>query len=178
MTGLTPSGRREVRNVQAVADFQAVQVALDIVGNVVGRAEHLDLMPDDVDHAAELQARRIFLAAEADRNRDPHARAGLEPHEIDMDRTVGDRIDLDGAGQDPHLLAADVQHHQGLEHGARVVQLAEGALVDLHGLGIAFSAIDNAGNLALAAHLIGRALAPRGARFGGEFEHLTHGGIP
>ncbi len=171
-------GQREVMDVKAVADLHPFEIAVDVVGDVVGRAIDLDLVPDDVDHAAELQARRIFLAVKANGDGDTHARAGLEPHEIDMDRPVGDGIELDGARQDAHLLAADVQVDQRLEHGAGVIQLAENALVDLHGLGLALPAIDDAGNLALAAHLIGRAFAQLGARFGGEVDHFTHGGNP
>ncbi len=135
-------------------------------------------MAHDVDHAAELQAGRIFLAAEAHRDRDAHARAGLQPQEVDVDRPVGHRIDLDRARQNARLLAADVEHHQRLEQGALVVDLAKGALIHLNVLRLAFPAIHDAGNLALEAGLIGGTFAPCGPRLGGEVDHLTHGGIP
>ena len=77
-------------------------------------------------------------------NGDGDVRALFQPQEIDMDRPVGDRIDLDLARDDAGFLAADVEHIERREHGAGGVVLGEAALLDLHGLGLARAAIDDA----------------------------------
>src|SRR6185295_119618 len=169
-------GKLDVVDVDGVADFQPVEVGLDKVGNIVSGAVNLDLVRHDVDHAAELEAGRIFLAAKAHGNRQADACAGFQTQKIDMDRPLGYRVDLDRAGNDSRLLAADLEHHQRLKHDARVIELAEIVQIELEGLRLAFAAIDDAGDPSLLANAIGGTLATSVPRFGGKVDHLTHGG--
>src|SRR5262249_22844746 len=69
-------------------------------------------------------------------------------------------------------------HEKLREHAAGRVDLRETPLVDLHVLGLGFAAVDDPGDHALLAQPEGVALARVGARFGAQFLHLAHGGIP
>ena len=99
MIGLTPSGRVSVVDVDGLVDVQPGDIDLDGVGNVVGRADQLDLVAHDVEHAALLQAGRFALALEVHRNFQAHRGAFGQAHEIDMHGTVADRIELQAGAE-------------------------------------------------------------------------------
>ena len=57
-------------DMDAVADIEAGQVDHDPLRDAVDRAEHLDLVAHDVEHAAAAQPGRLLLVDEDDRHRD------------------------------------------------------------------------------------------------------------
>ena len=59
-----------------------------------------------------------FLALEAHGNGEAHDGAFGQAHEIDMDGTVADRIELHLARNDAGLLAGDVEHEEGRQERA------------------------------------------------------------
>ena len=63
---------------------------------------------------------------------------------------------------------------QGGEESARLDMALQGAGIDIDVLGLALAAIDDAGDLALEARLIGRTLAAAFARFRLKFLNLRH----
>ena len=159
-------------------DVETGKIDLEEFRNGFDRAVQIDLVQHDVQHAAALQARAVAMVLEMHRDGDRHARARLEPEEIDMHRAVGHGIDLDMARDDAGLLAVELKHEQAREHAAGAVHLHKAALVELHVLRVALAAIDDAGDHPLLAGAIGCALARFGARLGAQVLHLTHGGIP
>ncbi len=52
--GLTPSGRADRRDMHGVADIEAGQVDDDVIRDGIGRAGHVELVRNDVEHAAQL----------------------------------------------------------------------------------------------------------------------------
>ena len=58
-----------------------------------------DLVADDVQHAAALQARRLLGVDELDRHGDGDPRFLADAQEVHVDRNVGDRVELNVARQ-------------------------------------------------------------------------------
>ena len=108
-------------------------------------------------------------------NGDGHARAFLQPHEIDMNGPVGYRIDLDIARQNALLLAADFEHDERRVQAPGGVELLEAPQFHLHRLGFALAAIEDARDEALLPQLIGGAFALFLARLGAQLLDGTHG---
>ena len=112
-------------------------------------------------------------------NRELHLGAGGQAHEIDMHGAVGDRIELHLARDDARLLAGDVQHEQGGQEAAGfdMQRSSVWASTDTFS-GVVARRHRRRRDPALLAGLVGRALAGSGTRFGAQFLHLTHLGIP
>ncbi len=68
-------------------------------------ADQREVVDDDVEHAAALQARRSFFIVEADRHVDVDLAVLADAQEIDMDRAAGDRVELHCLGQGAVRLA-------------------------------------------------------------------------
>jgi len=84
----------------------------------------------DVQRAATLDAGRGFFVAEVHRHGDPHHLMRVDPVEIEVDRLVGDGMELHVLGDDRLGLVAVLQGHEVAEQLARKERLAE--LVGLH----------------------------------------------
>src|ERR1700687_2948200 len=94
--------------MQRVVDFQTADVGVDILRNVVDRAFQIDGVGDDVDGAAALDARRTFRVHDVQGNADADGRAFAEPHEIDMNRKIAHRIELEVARNHAVLVALEI----------------------------------------------------------------------
>src|SRR5207237_6398797 len=79
-------GQLDLRDVDAVADVEAGQRDLDLVGDLGRVADQLEVVAHDVEHAAALDARRAFLVGEHDGNVDVDLAMLADAQEIDVDR--------------------------------------------------------------------------------------------
>ena len=78
-------------------------------GIASGLHMHVDGVGDDVDGAAALHARRLVGIDRMHRNGDADHRALAEPHEVDMQRVVAHRIELEVARDHAVLLAVELE---------------------------------------------------------------------
>ncbi len=114
MVGFTPFGQRHGRDMHGVADLEPGQVHVEMLGDGIDRAAHLDLVTHHVQDAAALDARRRRFVQEAHRHRDGDQRILANAHEIDMDGEIADRVELHVARNHARLGALHVER----EHGA------------------------------------------------------------
>src|SRR4029077_5727075 len=105
---LRARGQLDVGQMQRVADLQTADIGFDVLRNVVDRAFEVERVGDDVDGAAALDPRRGLRGLNAQGNADPDGRAFAEPHEIDMDREVAHRIEVEVARNHAMLLALEI----------------------------------------------------------------------
>ena len=98
-------------------------------------------------------------------NGETDAGAFGQAHEIDMDGTVADRVELDLARDHAGFLAGDVEHEEGGQEGA-VLEMAFQIVADdlAHSGSGRLAAIDDGRDETLLAGLVGRAFAGAGAR--------------
>ena len=68
------------------SDLQAVERNVDLVRDVGCVADDLQLMHNDVENAAALQARRFFLIVEPHGHRDVHLGVLANAQEVDVHR--------------------------------------------------------------------------------------------
>ena len=92
-------------DVDRIADLQAVERDMDLARDVRRVADDLDLVTDDVENAAALQARRGLFIVEAHRNVNVHLGVLADAQEVDVDRTARDRVEVHGLRQRPGRLA-------------------------------------------------------------------------
>ena len=116
-------GQNHLTDVQAVVDVGVLQVERDLARYGISRAKQLDLAPDDVEHAATLEAARDVLVDEHHRHGDGDSRAASHADEVDVQRLVGHRVQLHLARQHPdrvpvHLEIAERAEEAGGVHGA------------------------------------------------------------
>ena len=98
--------------MRRIADVAAGQVDLELRRYRIRLAGHLDFVTHHVEHAAALEAGRLLLVEEHHGHHDVDLGIPPDPKEIDMDRPVGDRVELQVAGQDPLAAAADLNVEQ------------------------------------------------------------------
>ena len=151
--------QRDPRDVERIVDVEAGQVGDDPVRDGVRRAEQLHPVADDVEHAATADTGRVGLVDELDRHLDLDPRSGDDAQEVDMQRPVADRIELEVAGQRADRLAVDLDLGHGGEESAGVNLEEDVAVgkVDSHRRLLA--AVDDCGDLALATDCSGGPLA-------------------
>src|SRR5690606_21902888 len=87
-------GQRHRGNVDGIADFPACQINGDGVRDRIGRAIELDFVAHDVEHPTALDAGRLVLVDEADRDVDVNFRILAHPQEVHVQREILDRIEL------------------------------------------------------------------------------------
>src|SRR5690606_23972242 len=164
----------EIAGVNGFADVAAGEVDHELLGDVVDRAGHLDLVADDVQHAAALEPRTVLLVDEP--HGDPQRQRGTlrDAEKIDVYREVANRIELDVAGNDARLLAADVDHVERRQE-ASALQVPQQRLPRkrdrLRRLAVA---VDDTGHEALAPDCAGGPLADLVARLGADFLYFGH----
>src|SRR5258708_12641473 len=94
--------------MQRVADLKTADVSVDILRNVIDRAFQIDGVGDDVDGTAALDARRTFRVHDMEGNADADGGAFAEPHEIDMERKIAHRIQLEVPRHPPLLVPLQI----------------------------------------------------------------------
>ena len=138
--------------MDAVADFQFGNGNNDFFRNAIGAADHFDLALNQLQHAADLDARAQVFAFQT------HGHVNVND-EVHVQRGVGHRVALDVAGQHLHGLAVKAQ----LVVAGEEVALAQagGQIGALDGDGLAVFAllVDNGGNKPVAAQFTRGALA-------------------
>src|SRR5690606_21400358 len=143
------------RDVDGVAELGAGEIDLDGGGDRIGRNLRLDLVAHDVEQAAALDAGRLLLVEEVNRNLHRHQRVGADAQEVDMDREVADRIELVFLGQNLDLLAADVDRGDGGHEAAAVNLVVDVLVAQRDGERGLLVAVDDGGHLAVAAQFAG-----------------------
>ena len=116
-------------------------------------------MPNDIEHPAAFQAGRRRFIEEAHGHLDGNHRIFAKSQEIDMDRKVAHRVELDRTGDHPRLLALDVEHEDRALEMAGVKLLVDGPIIDRDRLRLLLVAVDNAGNAPVATFRARSALA-------------------
>ena len=132
------------------------------------------VMEHEVDRAALLDAGRGFAVLDVDRNADPHARARDEAQEVDMNRPVGDDVELVVAREHALLAPVHLQFEDGRQEVPGVDELVDVLEVDRDGLGLQTAAIDDGGNAAFATNGAGGPLACPATRHGRELLDRCH----
>jgi hypothetical protein len=130
-----------------------------MAGDRLRRAIHLDAVADDVEDAATADAGGVGLVDELDRHLDLDHRAFDDPQEVDMERALAHRVELEVARQRPDLLAVDADlGDRGQEPAAMdlEIDLAVGEVDGDRGF---FAAIDDGGYHALTTDCPGGPLA-------------------
>jgi hypothetical protein len=114
-------GHLDGADVDAVADVEPGQVELELLGDVVDAAQHLDLVADDVQEAAALDARALLFVDEDARHVDVGPRRLGDAQEINMQCPAVHGVELHVARQHPlRAAAADVHRINGREKAAGV----------------------------------------------------------
>ena len=155
----------DVAQVLRVADLETRDVDVDRFRDRVRRAHHLDVVGDDVDGAAALHAGRLVDVHHVHRDAHADRRTLAEAEEVDMDRIVAHRVDLEVARNGAVLLAVDLDVADADEEAARMDAVLE--LVEIErdrdrGLVVA---VDHARHAAFTTHGPGGPLAcPRTRR--------------
>ena len=134
-----------LRGQQAVAEV-AAQGALVWVHDY-----QLQLVPDDVEHAAALQARRSVFILKANGHVDVHLGMFGNAQEVGVQRTVGDGVESHILGQGTDRLAVHLDHEDRIEEVAGAEQLVQRAFFDMDRFRILLVAVNDGGYTAFAA---------------------------
>ena len=160
-----------------IVEIETGQIDGDRIGNGVGRGPELNRVQHEIDRAALLDAGRKFLVLDVNRGGDAHARSGLEAQKIDMQRLVGDDIELIIARQNALFLARNVEFENRREKMPGVDQLVDFLIINRDRLRRLAAAIDYTRYAALATNRTGGPLAAPTARHGRELldrRHVEH----
>ena len=174
LTGRQPSGSLIADTCTEVVKIEAREVDGDRFRNGVGRRDHLDRVQHEIDRAALFQARRGFAIDDVHRYADAHARSRRQPQKVDMNRPVGDDVELIVARQNALLAAFHLELEDGRQKSAGVNELVDVLVVDRDRLGLHAAAIDDGGNAAFATNGAGGPLACPAARHGRELLDRCH----
>src|SRR5579863_3009358 len=131
--------------MERVADLKARDVGFDVLRDVVDLALQVDGVRHDVDGAATLHAGRSFGLQDAEGNADADRRAFTKPHEIDVNREITHRIEMEVARNHAVLLALEINVVNRGQEPACENTLAQFAVVDRNGHGGLVVAIDHSG---------------------------------
>ena len=151
--------------MNAVANFEPGQIHDDVVGNCARAAHDLDLITDNVQNAAALQARRFFFVREDDRNFDIDPGGIGHAQKVCMHRLIGYRMQLQVTAK--HLLLVPIQRNveqRGKEAGLHTCG-AQLARIDGDGFGVLVCAINHCRNSTVSTCCTGGPLAYQCARF-------------
>src|SRR5262249_54111300 len=151
---------------------------VDRFRNGVGGAHDLDGVGNDVDGATAFHARRLLGVHDV--NGDAHAnlRPFPEPQEIDVDRQILDRIELEIAWNHAMLGAVHIELVDRGEEAPGTDPLLELGMIDRDGEGGLVVAVDHARHAAVATHGPGGPLAGLRARYRLHFLDVRHWFIP
>ena len=118
--------------MQAVVDVGVLQVDGDLAWYGVRRTQQLDLAPDDVEHAAALETARDGLVGEHHRHGDGDYGAAAHAHKVDVQRLVGDRVQLHLAWQDADCLPVHLEIAERAEEAGTMQSAPELAGLERH----------------------------------------------
>ena len=147
---------------------------MDLVRDMRRIALDLELVLDDVEHAAALEARRFLVIVEAHRHRDMDLGVLADAQEIDVDRPARHRVEINRLGQGAVRLALEVDHHDRVHEVAGRKQFRQELLLDVDRQRLLLFAVDHGGHPAVAAQCPGGSLASPVARFGGQRQLFAH----
>ena len=164
----------DLADVDRIADLQPVERDVDFVRDVRRVADQLELVLDDVEHAAALEARRLVFIVEAHGHRDVNLGVLADAQEIDVDRPARDRVEVDRLRQGPVRLALEVDHHDRVHEVAGREHLGQKLLLDMDREGLFLFAVNHGGYPSIAAQCSGGSLASPVARFGGQRQLFAH----
>ncbi len=168
-------GQFHLGDVDRLADVKAGQVDDDLLGDIVGRAKELDLVADDIENAARLEARRGFMVAEMDRHLDADTSILAEPQEIDMDNEIPHGLELDVARNDAKGFPAEVEIDEGCRETAGADMGEQVSIAQGNERGFLLVAVDDGRNEALATNGTGGPLACPVACLGLQGNSFSHG---
>ena len=120
-------------------------------------------MANDIEHAAALQALGFLLTLETDLDRNRERRARDVADEVDVDRRIGDRIELNVTGQNPSDVAIDLEVVEAGEEATLSELAFQHVVVERNGERLAAAAVDDGGRAAFAPERP-RPPLPRGSR--------------
>src|SRR5690606_19944665 len=164
----------DVRDVDRVVDVEAGDRSGDLLRDVSGGDDELDLRAHDLEHAAPAQPRRLLAVDELDRDEEVDQAPLGEAEEVDMDRQVLDHVALDGTADHTAVLAVDAQGDEAGEEPSGLEFLEKLVRPDVDRLRGLAAAVDDPWYISLAACLPGGPLACPRARHGLENRCLSH----
>src|SRR5690606_2041239 len=147
----------DVRDPDVLADLAALQVDDQFRRDTVGADQDLDRVAHDFQHAALTGVGRFVSVDEGDRDFDLDLFLGADAHQVEVQRTVGNRVELDVLGDDRLRFLAVLQGHQVADQLAGVQRLAEFTLVHGDGHRGLVAAVQDAGHSAFATRGAGAA---------------------
>ena len=136
--------------MDAVADLASGDVSHEEFGDRLKRAHELDLVADDIEHAAAFQAFAFLMALEADLHRDRESRTRDVADEVDVKRRIGDRIDLNVTGQHSDHVAVDPEVVKAGEEAPAAKLPFHHVVVERYGEGLAAAAVNDGRRAAFA----------------------------
>src|SRR3954447_5192749 len=142
--------------MQRMTDFQSADIGLDILWNIVDRTLQIDGVGNDVHRPASLHTRRRFRVLDVQGNADADGCTFAQPHEINMDRKVPHRIQMEVTRDDAVLVALQVDVVNRGEKAARLNALAQLGVIHRNGHGGLVVTIDHS------RHSAGATLCPCG----------------
>ena len=166
--------QRQFADVDRIADFLAGNVDFDFARDLVGFADQFQLVADDVENAALLEARRSFFIDEDDRNADFDLRTLGEAEEVGVLGAVGDRMERHVLGERAEFLAAQFDLDDRVHEVAGVELLDQLLGFNMDQGGFFLAAVDYGGDTAIAAKLTGGSLASPFARLGRQGQSVAH----
>ena len=165
-------------DVNRIVEIEAREIDGDRLGNGVRRREQFDRMHHQIDRAALLDARRGLAIDHVDGHGDTDARTRTQAQEIDVDRLVGDDVELKVARQHPLLAVADFEFENRRQELAGVNELVQLPEIDRNRLGLLAAAVNDAWNAAFATNGAGGPLACPAARHDRELLDRCHVTFP
>ena len=157
-----------------IADIEALEADIDLFGDLRRIADKLEVVADQVKHAATLDAGRQFLVGEVDRHVNVHLAMLTDTEKVDVDRAARHRVKLHVLGQRAVRGAAVVDHDHGVHEVTGRKHLGKKLFLDVDREGFLLVAIDNGGDPASAAQFTGGSLASPFALLGGQRQLFAH----
>ena len=147
---------------------------MDFVRDLGRIAVQLELVLDDVENAAALEAGRGFLVIETHRHVDRDLGVLADAQEVDVDRPARNRVEVDRLGQRAVRLAGDVDHHDRVHEVAGRKHLAQKLLFDVNRKRLFLLAVNHGRHPAIAAQCSRGSLASPFTRLGGQRQLFAH----
>ena len=157
-----------------IADFEALEIDDDVIGDLGGIDDQLDVVTDDVQHATLLEAGRGVFILEAHRDSDGHGGMFRNAQEVGVQRTIGHGVEGHILGEGADGLAADFDHDDRIEEVTGAELLVEELFLDVDRQGFFVHTIDDGGYAALTAEGTGGSLACPIACLGRQRKLLAH----
>src|SRR3984885_1852458 len=174
--GNRPAAFRQLErgHMHRIMEIHAREVDGDRFRNIVGGRHDFDRMQHQIDRTALFQSWRRLTIGHMHGDADAHARSRRKAQEIDVNRTVGDDVELIVARQNPLLAPVEFELEDRGQKVAGKDELVDAFEVDRDRLGFDAAAIDDGWNAAFAATGAGGPLACPATRHGRELLDRCH----